>query len=260
MLEERIQPPLASLRLRQAAVAMCVLIVLWFAGLHPFDAWRRQASGFAAGLACVLGIVAVGVTLVKITAITVAHRQQRLLERESVAIGMAFVPVSTSPLKARRPLWPVSTVDAFCETDSRLRVVNGSSSHLLQGGGGSAAAPRRPDREDSTTRSRENWHDRARGKPPHHSQERRIAQFPRLSAMTAPPGCARLIGRTALAGRGKWPNRSVAVDLELESALPTNQSTDWPCGSNGTFKCAATTAVVACSWSRYRLSAVLLSH
>lgn len=70
----------------EASMAMMALLPLWFFGIHPFDAWRQQASGMLAGLAC-FAFVAVGVTVVKVASIALAQRRlARLLEREADAI------------------------------------------------------------------------------------------------------------------------------------------------------------------------------
>ena len=70
----------------EAAVSMCAFIAIWFAGLHPLDAWREQASDISSALACVVFVVA-GVSLVKLAAIVFAHRRlAMLLERQASAL------------------------------------------------------------------------------------------------------------------------------------------------------------------------------
>jgi hypothetical protein len=85
-LEESINRLWQACGCAEASIATVVFVVLWFLGLHPFEAWRQQASALQSGLAC-LAYVSVGVAAAKICAIVLAHRHlARLLEREGDAI------------------------------------------------------------------------------------------------------------------------------------------------------------------------------
>lgn len=85
-LEERINRLWQACGCAEASVATLGLLVLWFLGLHPFEAWRQQAPGLLAGLAC-LGFVTVGVAAIKVASIALAHRRlARLLDRQGDAL------------------------------------------------------------------------------------------------------------------------------------------------------------------------------
>ena len=71
----------------EGAAATLIALVLWFSGLHPLASWVATAGWAVSALTCVAFVTAVA-TVVKFTAIVIAHqRLARLLDAEAARLS-----------------------------------------------------------------------------------------------------------------------------------------------------------------------------